>query len=248
MWLQPQDKKAFFTEGYFLAHSLFTLEEVGRMKAAFERLRERARRITSSEMVDGSWFVVERQRIDRVVWCGAAEPELLALGRDDRILSAAAALLGSPRMEHLVCQAHFKIPGDEVHFPWHQDSEHRRYGTDLWTDVNGQGSYVQTIIAVDPMTTANGPLKVVPFSCGRGHLGLNRGNVAPDLEESAAIITMNPGDAVFMHPYTVHGSEPNQSEQPRRIFINGFSFPGSNRRIYPGEGAGGEVIYSPTRG
>ena len=45
-------------------------------------------------------------------------------------------------------------------------------------------------------------------------------------------------DVVMFGPYTVHCSQPNVSEHPRRVFINGFAYPGANTRLYPGRGAG----------
>ncbi len=48
---------------------------------------------------------------------------------------------------------------------------------------------------------------------------------------------MQPGDIIFMHPYLVHGSKPNESTGSRRTFINGFSYPGSNTQPYPGKGS-----------
>jgi hypothetical protein len=43
---------------------------------------------------------------------------------------------------------------------------------------------------------------------------------------------------LFFGPYTAHASFENTSDRYRRILINGYAFPGANRRIYPGDGAG----------
>ena len=99
-------------------------------------------------MIKGAYFVVNDHRINRIVWCGAAEPVLLKYGEDARLTFPSSQLLGSNEMEQLICQAHFKLPADGVGFGWHQDSDHRRYGTDQWTDLNGRGSFVQTLMAV----------------------------------------------------------------------------------------------------
>ena len=103
-------------------------------------------------------------RIHRVVWCGAAEPILSRYGMDRRLLEMAGQLLGSSEMNQLINQAHFKLPGDGVEFPWHQDSTHRRFGGDGWQDLNGRGSYVQTVTAIDTVTHDNGPLEFIPGS------------------------------------------------------------------------------------
>ena len=102
----------------------------------------------------------------------------------------AALLLGSTEMHQLINQAHFKLPGDGVEFPWHQDSSHRRYG-------RGQYSYVQTVLAVDEVPPNNGPLQLVPGSCKLSHLGLPRdGTLPPGLIDEREVVTatMQPGD------------------------------------------------------
>ena len=71
-------------------------------------------------------------------------------------------------MDHLLNQAHFKRPRDGVTFGWHQDIQHRDKGNGTWTDVNGRGSFVQTVIALDEMTPDSGPLKFMPGSAEVG--------------------------------------------------------------------------------
>ena len=57
-------------------------------------------------------------------------------------------------------------------------------------------------------------------------------------EEDVVTITASPGDTLFFGPYTAHASFENRSDAYRRVFINGYAYPGANRRVYPGEGAG----------
>jgi len=49
---------------------------------------------------------------------------------------------------------------------------------------------------------------------------------------------MEAGSVLLFGPYSFHCSAPNDSTRPRRMFINGFAYPGANTRIYPGDGAG----------
>jgi len=231
----------FFATGWLVFPRLFEPREIESMARAFDRLARRARDLTRSGEDRGAQFVIDRQasdggvRIHRVVWCGAAEPVLEKYGADPRLLRPVAELLGSATMNQLINQAHFKMPGDRVSFPWHQDSTHRRYGQPVWTDVNGRGSYVQTAIAIDPMTETNGPLRFLPGSCRMGHVADPSYRVP---EDQAVTMTMDPGDVVMFGPYVFHASEPNVSDRPRRAFINGYAVPGANRRVYPGRGSG----------
>ena len=250
MRLSEREVRAFFDDGFVVRPGLFAPAEVEGMRAAFERLRELARRLGQTCEHDGSLFVLAPPatehgppRIDRIVWCGAAEPVLSELGQDPRLLAMVSQLLGSRQMTQIINQAHFKLPGDGVEFPWHQDSIHRRYGEGCWDDVNGRGSYVQTVVAVDAMTEDNGPLQFIPGSCRLGHVGLPEGELPDGLDEQAAVsVTLAPGDVALFGPYTFHRSLPNQSTVARRVFINGFASPGANRRVYPGCGEGRPVV------
>jgi len=237
---------AFFEDGFVVVPVLFSTSEIHEMRSAFVRLQRAAERLAGTGMHRGSKFVVERVatggvRIQRIVWCGAAEPVLSAYGRDPRLLGMASTLLGTREMNQLINQAHYKLPGDGVEFPWHQDSSHRRFGGDQWRDVNERGSYVQTVIAIDDMTESNGSLRFLPGSCKLGHLDLPADGRLPRAlvdPSSAVTATMRAGSVLLFGPYTLHSSQPNESDEPRRAFINGFAFPGANSRVYDGEGAG----------
>jgi len=242
--------REFSEEGYSVVRSLFTPAEVAEMRAAFDRLEARARTLGGVTEVGSTLFVVEPRdgepRIERIVWCGGVEPSLGAFGRSPRLLSIAAGLLGSNEMDQLINQAHIKNPGDGVAFHFHQDSFHRRYGTDLFHDVNGQGSFVQTLTALDAMDPDNGGLLVIPKSHRLGHVPTANGHLPATAFDSthAVSLCLEPGDVALLSPFTVHGSGVNQGRTKRRLFINGFASPGANRRSYPGAGRGVRVTAS----
>jgi hypothetical protein len=58
----------------------------------------------------------------------------------------------------------------------------------------------------------------------------------------AVTIAAQPGDTLFFGPYTAHASSENRSGRYRRVLINGYAYPGANRRVYPGDGAGRRLI------
>lgn len=243
----------FEREGFVVFEDVFTTCEIERMREAFERLEARARTLRETTMLDGSQFVVDAEpdasdrdvRIQRVVWCGGAEPILAQFGEDPRLLEIASRLLGAREFDQLINQAHFKFPGDGVQFDWHQDSRHRRYGTDLWTDVDGRGSFVELVTAIDASTRSNGPIQFIPGTQRLGHLTCDPGtNALPadSFDSSRAVsVSMRPGSVLAFGPFVIHGSRPNVSDAPRRTFLNGFALPGANHRVYPGEGAGRRV-------
>mgnify|MGYP006188705867 CR=1 FL=1 len=243
----------FERDGFVVFDDVFTPDEIERMREAFERLEATARGLRETTMVDGSQFVVEAEadaadhdvRIQRVVWCGGAEPILSQFGKDTRLLEIASRLLGGREFDQLINQAHFKFPGDGVQFDWHQDSRHRRYGTDLWTDIDGRGSFIELVTAIDASTRSNGPIQFIPGTHRLGHLDCVPGtSLLPEQSfdrARAVAVPMRPGSVLAFGPFVFHGSRPNLSAAPRRTFLNGFALPGANRRVYPGEGAGRRV-------
>ena len=246
--LSEAQKSEFWAEGFVVLRATFTAEEVAAMDRAFRRLELRAQSLAEPTLVEGSLFVVQRRpeaplRIERIVWCGAVEPDLGHIGRSPKVTVPASQLLGATEMDQLINQAHIKNPGDGVSFHFHQDSYHRRYGTELFNDVNGRGSFVQALTAVDAMTPENGGLWVVPKSHLAGHIPTSDGRLPDGAFDRAAAVPLElaAGDTALFGPFTVHGSGANAGATARRVFINGFCSPGANRREYPGAGTGFRV-------
>lgn len=249
--LSADEIQEFFEVGWTIRRGLFHPDEVVRMRTCFDELEEIASGLSDTALHDGSYFVLDRkngtQVIQRVVWAGGCKRHLLEVGNDPRLTKPCAQLLQTDEMEHLINQAHFKRPFDGIKFDWHQDIQHRDKGNGTWADVNGHGSYVQTVIVIDEMTPDNGPILFIPGSSRWGRVDFGNqdslGRYAGDAlmrlcEGSAVTILARPGDVVFFGPYTLHASFENTSNRYRRVFINGYASPGANHRTYPGNGAG----------
>lgn len=243
--LSEQDRREFHEGGFVVLRGLFDEREVQPAREAFHRLFATAQTLRETGDHDGAFFVLSAPPtgevvVQRVVWAGGAEPVLLRLSEDPRLVDPALELLGTPHCEQLLCQAHFKMPNDGVAFDWHQDIQHRDKGGSTWRDVTGRGSYVQTILLVDDMTEENGPLEFVPRSeaalDATGRLVTVDGRPRVDAARTVAV-TGRAGDVLLFGPYAIHGSTPNTSSKPRRVLINGYAAPGANGRYYPGRGA-----------
>jgi ectoine hydroxylase-related dioxygenase (phytanoyl-CoA dioxygenase family) len=250
--LSPSDLRRYYDDGYLIIEDLFSRDEVEEMAEAAERIRALGREIAAALPADegegerkiehgGSQFVFGGSngstRLLRVVWAGGCEPSFLACGRDARLTSIVGQLLGSSTAVQLLNQLHAKYPNDGLEFDPHQDSEHRRYGTPEWRDVDGRGSYVQTVVAIDDTTPENGPLVFFPGSGRQGHL--DPAAVRSDYRDRPGIpALLKAGSAAFFGPYVVHRSAENRGAAPRRIAINGFALPGANSRSYFGAGTG----------
>lgn len=254
--LTKEQVREFHDVGWIRLPALFDEAEVGRIGSCFDSLETMAAGLTETGECQGSHFVLGekdgKQVIKRVVWAGASQPYLLDIGEDRRLTVPAAQLLGNQRMEQLLNQAHFKRPGDGVIFGWHQDIQHRDKGEGTWTDVNGTGSFIQTIIVIDEMTSDSGPLQFIPGSARWGRVDFGEHDYDdPDYrpieppgfdEDDAVTICAQPGDTLVFGPYTAHASFENTSDSYRRVLINGYAYPGANHRVYPGQGAGRTLI------
>jgi ectoine hydroxylase-related dioxygenase (phytanoyl-CoA dioxygenase family) len=260
--LSPSDLRRFHDDGYLILEGLFSREEVAEMAEAAERIRALGRELAAGLPADdpeagerkvefgGSQFVFGGSngstRLLRVVWAGGCEPSFLACARDARLTSVVGQLLGSATAVQLLNQLHAKYPNDGLEFEPHQDSEHRRYGTPEWRDVDGRGSYVQTVVAIDDSTPENGPLVFYPGSGRQGHL--DPASVRRRYRDRPGIpALLEAGSAAFFGPYVVHRSAENRGAAPRRIAINGFALPGANSRPYFGAGTGVPVdLFQPS--
>ncbi|MFG1498849.1 phytanoyl-CoA dioxygenase family protein [Halobacteriovorax sp. XZX-3] len=231
----------FYENGFCIVEGLFDYKEIKRIKRSFDNLYEASQTINETQMLKLAQFVFDKSALNRIVWCGGYDEHLLDIGADKRILNIVSKILESNEMVQLINQAHFKLPGQIVEFKWHQDSEHRRYGTELWEDVDGRGSYVQTVMAIDDMNSLNGPLKFIPKSHLQGHLNYKEDPSIIDelLDKLPSIdLQLKAGDVAFFGPYTFHSSSLNKTDSPRRVLINGYAQPGANKREYPGAGYG----------
>jgi len=239
--LTEEEIKEFSEIGWIAKKALFHPDEINKMRVCFENLERMAEDLDATGLYEGSHFVLgslaDERVIKRVVWAGGSQPYLLEVGEDPRLTEPCAQLLGSNEMEQLLSQAHFKRPGDGV-----------------ITDINGSGSYVQTLIVIDEMTPDSGPLQFIPGSSTWGRVDFGHHDYDnPDYEsirppqfheEDAVTITAAPGDTLFFGPYTAHASFENTSDAYRRVLINGYAYPGANDRIYPGSTAGRTVSVS----
>jgi hypothetical protein len=138
--LTATEEAAFHAHGHVVLPGVFGDDEIAAARAAFDRLYAHAQVLRTTQEHDGAFFVLKAPPtgdvvVQRVVWAGGAEPGLLALGGDDRLVQPALQLLSITTCEQLLCQAHFKMPADGVSFDWHQDIQHRDKGNDTWRRI-----------------------------------------------------------------------------------------------------------------
>jgi ectoine hydroxylase-related dioxygenase (phytanoyl-CoA dioxygenase family) len=166
-------------------------------------------------------------------WVAWISPLFERIRRDPRVLAVVAPLLGTD-VRQVAQQIHWKPPGATRRsgYRFHQDLRFRDR-PDVYQDL--LASYINTGLAIDPATPANGCLRVFPGSHRRGYLGLSddgpimKGTtqgaelLAAGLDPSNAVdLELEPGDLALWGLLTVHGSNANCSHQDRAFLIQSY--------------------------
>ncbi len=214
------DAKAFFdAEGYYHAKGVFRPDEVAAQEADFYRIVRQL--VDSGDQIDATWDGTETARIsrpgDRIlhthnvqkfsrIWLNAF--------LSDRFLNVAEALIGPDIVLHH--SKLFQKPAEAgAPFPMHQDWPY--FPTVHDTMIAG-------IIHVSEATDKMGCLRVVPGSHRLGRVDGADGRQANAILdgypiEDAKVIEAQPGDVIFFHYFTLHGSMPNRSDKVRKTVL-----------------------------
>jgi ectoine hydroxylase-related dioxygenase (phytanoyl-CoA dioxygenase family) len=226
---------AYRKHGFVILTGLFGPDDVASIAAATDQIHDEGERLGRSFRHGNLFYRVAAGRdgplVQMVQWPSYHQSVLNALRLDRRLASILAPLLGRD-LKQIINQVHWKAPGSQGDFAWHQDSRFRK---PEWAYRNLATSYVQTALAIDPHTPDSGCMRFVPGShlwgplpldCSEDVLGTAmRDSVleAVGLRAADAVdVVMQPGDVVLWSPYLVHGSGTNRAEHRRRLYINGY--------------------------
>ncbi|NIA70676.1 phytanoyl-CoA dioxygenase family protein [Pelagibius litoralis] len=226
----------FEADGYTIVRGVFDAGEVTEMARAFDGIHARALAGGRSWRDRNTFFrLAEDAKLGSILrlvqWPGWIDATLERTRRDPRILQILEPLIGR-NLKQIINQMHWKAPGAEAEFGFHQDSRSRR-PREAFRDL--ARSYVQTGIAIDPHRAENGAMVVCPGSHRLGELPFDP--TRPSLHEAlddadltrfgvdaanTVVVEMEPGDVALWHVHTLHGSGPNRSAMDRRFYINGY--------------------------
>lgn len=100
--------------------------------------------------------------------------------------------------------------------PWHQDR---------WTFLD-RDPLITLWTALDPATIANGCVQIIPGSHKQGLINPSHGSgfLTPEQaklnapKEKIVYLELKAGEAALLHNYTLHASDVNKSDIPRRAF------------------------------
>jgi ectoine hydroxylase-related dioxygenase (phytanoyl-CoA dioxygenase family) len=222
------EQKAFWEANGFLAvEDVLTPEEVTSLRHSADRLNDMAKGLTDSTDRfklkafgdDGGGHLLQQ----------VAEPhelggEWMALARDPRILDIVEDLLG-PNIMLYYSMFMMKPPRQGFAAPWHQD---------FAFFVHDRARMLACQVYVDDSTLENGCIKVVPGSHKLGLLNHFDGETFTEkvqgdtshFDAQAVTVPMRAGGMLIWHGQTLHASDPNRSERPRRGIVFEYKDPG----------------------
>jgi ectoine hydroxylase-related dioxygenase (phytanoyl-CoA dioxygenase family) len=239
--LSAAERAAYERNGFVMRAAIFGRDEVETLRGAAEavvRAAEAALPGASRYAIDGNEYAEVRigaveatvqlehapgSRTLRVVepFC-ALDPRFEALIDDPRIVEPMRALVGADEVALFTDKLNLKRPREGSRFSWHQDSP---YWAHFCTHL---GRLPNVMITLDDAHEGNGCFRVIRGSHRRGLLPgrEGEGRLGPLFTHPSAFdpraqvpAVLPAGSAVFFHPHTVHGSEPNRSDQPRRALV-----------------------------
>ena len=212
-------RNEFFERGYYLAKGVFSPEEVAALETDFDRIV--AQLLASGEETNARWGGPEMDRLDvkdtivihthNVQKFSAAWSKALF---HERFLEVTEAILGPDIVLHHTKL--FQKPAEKgAPFPMHQD-------WDYFPSV--KDTMIAGVIHVSKATDEMGCLRVYPGTHKLGRLDQSNGHadsaiLAQYPLEGATPIEAEPGDVVFFHYFTIHGSMPNRSDDIRKTVL-----------------------------
>ena len=148
--------------------------------------------------------------------------EYLEITRNNGALDLLVHILGR-NIKLVNTKINLKLPGSGTAVKYHQDFPYEPHSND---------DLVTTLYFLDDVTLENGPLEVVSGTHKQEiyslwHEGVFTGAVSSEVEKTAQAKAIKclgrAGDACLMHTRVLHGSLPNKTDKPRRLFIVSYA-------------------------
>jgi ectoine hydroxylase-related dioxygenase (phytanoyl-CoA dioxygenase family) len=223
-------------DGYLVGLPVLTPEEIKDLRGRVDHIRENlAEYEPRLYEVEQAWT----ERPDEVVchflggWL--VDEALRALVFDPRITEPAARLLGVERLRFWHDQVFYKPPRHPGVVPWHQDYSY-------WSRT-GPPRHITINILLDDADAESGCMQFVPGSQRWGLLpslpfdsSLEEIREHLDEQQTAAfqpvLAPLRAGEATVHDSHTLHGSEANTSDRPRRALV--FNYMAADTRVLDG--------------
>jgi phytanoyl-CoA hydroxylase len=211
--------RRFAEDGYYIARGVFSGDELKALETDFDRIVNQM--LASGEHVNARWGGPEMERMGTqqmvVLHTHNVQQYSASWARafySDKFLEVATSILGPDVVLHH--SKLFQKPSEEgAPFPMHQD----------WTYFpTVKDSMIAGIIHISDATDEMGCLRVYPGSHKLGRVADTSGQNESELLgqyplSGATPLEAQPGDVVFFHYFTLHGSMPNRSPRTRKTVL-----------------------------
>ena len=235
--LSEAERRAYREDGFFIRSHVFAEAELAELRTAAERVAERAARRSaggSAYAIDGNRYVDFDESTLQFEHASGSEtirviepfhlldPVFDRLVDDPRLTEPMCGLTESDGVALWTDKINLKRPREGSRFRWHQDSPY-------WTHACSHVDLLPNVmVALDDADEGNGCFRVIRGSHVQGCLpGIEDETTLgvlftdPDaFDESQQVpAIVEAGGVVFFSPHTVHGSQPNTSQRPRRAMV-----------------------------
>ena len=219
--LTVEQVETFNTDGYLSVDSVLSPEELDELRRVTDEFVEQSRNVTENDATFDlePGHTAESPQLRRIIRPVSKHSVYEKFVHHEDILNIVESLLG-PNLRYHNNKMNMKNPGHGSAVEWHQDWAFYPHTNDDLLEVG---------IALDDMTEENGALMVIPGShrdkvWDHHQDGLFVGAVTdPTFQPDDAVsVTVKAGGITLHHVRMVHGSKPNESDKPRRMFFIGF--------------------------
>ena len=210
----------FKEKGFCVKNSVFTADALYALSSEFDRIVSQLEE--SGEYINARWGSELTKDIEhsdtQVIHTHNVQSfsaEMMAMIQNKKLLDAVEELIGPDIILHHT-KLFLKPPGNGSAFPLHQDWSY------FPTEKN---SMIAAVIHLTESDEEMGCMRIVPGSHRLGQIEKSDGHSFVkgihdryQLEDAEPIIA-EPGDVVFFHCCSLHGSMPNVSTTPRKTVL-----------------------------
>lgn len=226
--------------GYAVIRGFLNKDEVAELRRESEKVYAEGLKHHATYRDRNLYFEVindpgnKTRTVPQAHWFSWINPVFEQYRRSQKIFEALAPLLG-PDIKQIANQLHWKAPGGKyTYYRMHQDVRFRSR-PELFANLDRYS--LNLGLALNRQDASNGALKVVPGHHKRGYLGLAEdggGIMVGSTEQGSELkavgidpsevvqLEMEPGDLAIWTLYTIHGSGPNVSTEPRILLIDNY--------------------------
>ena len=210
----------FKEKGFYLEKNVFSAGAIERLSSEFDRIVSQLKK--SGEKINAKWGSELTKEIEQAETevihthnVQSYSAEMMSMIQDKSLLDTVEKLIGPDIILHH-SKLFLKPPGKGSAFPLHQDWSY------FPTEKN---SMIAAVIHLTESDEEMGCMRIVPGSHRLGQIEKTDGHSFVkgvhdryQLEDAEPIIA-GPGDVVFFHCCSLHGSMQNVSEKPRKTVL-----------------------------